>query len=234
MINLIYSILIAVAVFFLANLFFSWGASIAPALIAFIAAYLVFAQRAMKTVSALSEKAQREMQSQRVDKALQTFRSGLALGKKQFLVGPLMHANIGMLLYAKGDFEASRPHLEKGYARNYVAKAMLGCYHFRNRAYDQMKAAFEQAVKYGKKDGLMWSLYAYALVKAGQREEALRVLGRGTERNPTDERLRANLLALQNNKRMKMRSYGPQFYQFHLEPPPSDLGGGRRVVWQRR
>lgn len=234
MINLVIALAFGLAAFFLSSLFFSWGASIAPGLIVFLAAYIVLAQRTMRVVSALSERAQREMQAQRVDKALDAFRSGLALSKRQFLVGPLMHANIGMLLYAKGDFDASLPHLEKGYPRNYVSRAMLACYHFRKKNYEAMREAFEQAVKYGKKDGLIWSLYAYALMKAGMRDDALKVLSRGVERNPKDERLRSNLIAVQNKKRMKMRAYGPQFYQFHLEPPPPEFTGGRRVVWQRR
>jgi hypothetical protein len=33
-----------------------------------------------------------------------------------------------------------------------------------------------------------------------------------------------------------MKAFSPEWYQFHLEKPPPDLGpgGGRRVVFQRR
>lgn len=233
MINFLISIAAGLVAFLVFRGFFSWYASLLPAILAFLATFIVLAQRTMRQVSALSERAQREMQAQKFDKAADTFRSGLALAKKQFLVGPLMHANLGTLLYVQKKFEEARPHLEKGYPRNYVSRAMLACYHYKKQAWDAMEKEFETAVKYGKKDGLMWSLYAYALVQSGQKDKALQVLGRGVERNPSDERLKANLLALQNNKRMKMRAYGPQFYQFHLEPLPPDLGG-RRVVWQRR
>jgi len=233
MINFLISIAVGLVVFVGFQFFFSWYASILPGVIAFAIVYVVLAQRAMKQVAAISERAQRELQGQRPDRALETFRSGLALGKKQFLVGPLMHANIGMLLYVQKKFDEARPHLEKGYPRNYVSRAMLACYFFKKQDWARMEKEFETAVKYGKKDGLIWSVYAYTLVQSGQKEKALQVLGRGVQRNPSDERLKANLLALQNNKRMKMRAYGPQFYQFHLEPPPPDLGG-RRVVWQRR
>lgn len=229
--------LIALAAGFVAFLgfqfFFSWYASILPGLIVFAIVYIVLAQRAMKQVTALSERAQREMQAQKPDRAAETFRSGLALAKKQFLVGPLMHANLGMLLYVQKKFDEALPHLEKGYPRNFYARAMLACYFFKKQAWERMEKEFETAVKYGKKDGLIWSLYAYALVQSGQKEKALQVLGRGVQKNPGDERLKSNLLALQNNKRMKMRAYGPQFYQFHLEPPPPDLGG-RRIIRQRR
>lgn len=231
--NFLIAIVAGLAVFFGFQLFFSWYASILPGVIAFVAVYIVLAQRTMKKVSALSERAQREMQAQKPDRAAETFRQGLGLSKEQFLVGPLMHANLGTLLYVQKKFEDARPHLEKGYPRNYVSRAMLACYFFKKQAWERMEKEFETAVKYGKKDGLMWSLYAYALVQSGQKDKAIQVLSRGAQRNPSDERLKSNLLALQNNKRMKMRAYGPQFYQFHLEPPPPDLGG-RRVVWQRR
>ncbi|MFO7156857.1 MAG: tetratricopeptide repeat protein [Pseudomonadota bacterium] len=233
MINFLISIAVGLVVFVVFQVFFSWYASILPGLIGFAIAWVVLAQRSMKKVAEISERAQRELQSQRPDRALETFRSGLPLAKRQFLVGPLLHANIGMILYVQKKFDEAKEHLEKGYPRNYVSRAMLACYFFKKRDYDRMEKEFETAVKYGKKDGLIWSVYAYCLLQSGQKEKAMQVLGRGVERNPSDERLKANLLALQNNKRMKMRAYGPQFYQFHLEPPPPDLGG-RRVVWQRR
>jgi Flp pilus assembly protein TadD len=187
-------------------------------------------------MNSLNERAQKEMSAQRVDRAIEVLRSGFPMARRQFLVGPVLHANVGSILYMKQDFEAARPHLEQGYARNYMAKAMLACYHFKQKDLPHMREAFELAVKHGKKDGLTWSVYAYCLEKLGERDEAMKVLSRAVEANPSDERLKSNLLALQNRKRMKMRAYGVQFYQFHLEPLPPEMGGGggRRVIWQRR
>ena len=235
MINLVISLLVGLGVFGIFTAIFSAVAAIAPALIAFAAAYLVLAQRAMKVVTRISEQAQKEMMAQKVDRALETFRSGLPLAKKQFLVGPILHANIGTLLYVKRDFEGARPHLEQGFSRNYLAKAMLGAYRFKKGDIEGMTKAFEIAVKHGKKDGLVWAVYAWCLDKLGKRDEAMKVLSRAVETNPSDERLKTNLQALQNNKKLKMRAFAPQFYQFHLEPPPPEYaGGGRRVMYQRR
>lgn len=235
MLNLVISLLVGLGVWALFTAIFSWYAAILPGLIAFAAVYLVLAQRAMKALTAISEKAQKEMSQQRMDKAIETLKSGFPLGKRQFLVAPLLHANLGTLLYVKGDFDASLPHLTKGYGRNYLAKAMLGCYWFKKGDAAKMREAFDVATKYGKKDGLVWGLYAYCLMRLNLRDEALKVLGRGVELNPTDEKLKNNQLAVQNNKKMKMRAWAPQFYQFHLEPlPPEFAGGGRRQAWQRR
>jgi len=245
MINLLFSLLIGLGTFGIFTAIFSPFAAILPGLLAFLAAYIVFTNRAMKQVNAISMQAQKEMQAQKFDKAVETFKSGFALEKRQLLVGPLMHANLGTLLYAKGDFEKARPHLEEskrwGYLTrallggNYaILRAMLGSYYYRNKRYDEMRKAFESAVKQGKKDGMLWSIYAYCLTKIGEREEAMKVLARGSTANPSDEKIKANLQALQNNKRMRMKAYSPQFYQFHIDPPPPELSGGRRVVWQRR
>ncbi len=244
MINLLISILIALGVFATFTAIFSPFAAILPGLIAFLASYIVFTSRAMKQVNAISAQAQKEMQAQKFDRAVETFKRGFVLEKRQLLVGPLMHTNLGTLLYAKGDFEAAKPHLEQSnrwgwltrtmLGGNYaILRAMLACYHYRNRRYDEMRKVFETAVKQGKKDSLVWSLYAYCLSKIGEREEAMQVLGRAAQANPKDERIKSNLLALQNNKRMKMKAYTPQFYQFHIEPPPPEATG-RRVIWQRR
>src|SRR5690606_7677461 len=137
------------------------------------------------------------------------------------------HANIGTLLYLKRDFEGARPHLEAGFPRNYLAMAMLGAYRFRKGDVEGMRKAFETAVKHGKKDPITWAVYAFCEDKLGNRDRAMRILGRGVAANPSDERLKSNLQALQNNKRLKMRVFAPQFYQFHLEAPPPEFTGGR-------
>ena len=235
MINLGISLLVGLGVFAIFTAIFSPLAAILPGVIGALATYVVLAQRAMKEIGRISEQAQKEMMAQKLDRALDTFKSGLPLAKKQFLVGPILHANIGTLLYVKRDFEAARPHLEQGFSRNYLAKAMLGAYLFKTGGdVEQMRKAFETAVKHGKKDALSWAVYAYCLDRLGKRDEAMKVLGRGVEANPSDERLKSNLLALQNNKKLKMRAFAPQFYQFHLEAPPPEFTGGRRVVYQRR
>lgn len=235
MINLGISLLVGCGVFAVFAAIFSSYAAILPGILGFLATYVVLAQRVMKQVNDLTARAQKEMMAQKFDRALETFRSGLPLAKKQFLVGPILHANIGTLLYVKGEFEAARPHLEQGFARNYLAKAMLAAYRFKKGDVEGMKKEFETAVKHGRKDGLIWGVYAYCLEKLGDRDGAMKVLARGVEANPKDERLKSNLQAIQNNKRLRMKAFGPAFYQFRLEPPPPEfLPGGRRVVYQRR
>jgi len=85
-----------------------------------------------------------------------------------------------------------------------------------------MSKVFEEAVANNKKDGFVWSIYAFCLDKAGQREKALEVLGRGLAESPSDEKMKTNQLALQNKERLRMKAYGQEWWAFHLEPPPID------------
>lgn len=225
---------------------FSWWAALIPALIAFVAAYVVLARRIITQVQALMGRVQAELQGQptsqrdlqgRLDRATKILESGLPLDRWQFLVAPELHAQIAMLRYMAKDHDGALPHFRKASARNYMAKAMEGALHYQRKDPAAMKAAFEAAVKSGKKESLVWAVYAWCLVQNKDRDEALRVLGRGVEANPSDEKLKASLAQLQNDKRLKMRPYEPAWWQFGLETPPMQPpmgGGGRRVQFVRR
>lgn len=239
MYNLLISAGVAAVVFAVLALAFNPLAAILPALIAFVITNVVLARRVGKQVQALAMAAQKEIQAQRVEKGIKLLEEGFKFEKWQLLVGPELHANIGILQYMRKEFDEAKPHLEKATTRGPAgarAKAMLACLHFQKKDEAAMRTAFEAAVKAGKKDGLVWSTYAWCLDKLGKRDEALKVLARGVEANPSDEKLKANQVALQNEKKLKMKAYGLEWYQFLLERPPMDMGpgGGRRVVFQRR
>lgn len=250
-----YNLLIALGVGILLSLAlklagdFSILASVLPGVIAFIGAYVALARRTAMKVQALVGEAQKELsvpstnkreQAARVERAVKVLESGLVHDKWQFLIGPEIHAQIGMIHYMVGvgtknpkDFEAAQSHLSKANDRNYMARAMEGALHFQKKDYARMERSFEAAVKNGKKDSIVWAAYAWCLVAIKEKDKAMRVLGRGVEANPSDEKLKANLTALQNDKRMKMKAYEPMWWQFGLESPPQQFQGGRQVRFQR-
>jgi hypothetical protein len=139
-----------------------------------------------------------------------------------------------MLLYMKKDFAAAKPHLEQAFSRNWMAWAMLGCLRFMEKNESEMAAAFEKSVgSGGKKESLAWATYAWCLWKLDKKDQALSVLSRATAENPSDEKLKKNLMALQNGKKMKMSAYEPMWFQFQLEKPSMEAMGQPRVRFQR-
>lgn len=234
--NLALSLLAAAAGLLLFQLGFHLApwATILPSVACFMAVFLFLNRRVSRRVQALMAGVQKDLQAGRVEKAMQALEAGLALSSWQFLLGAQLHGALGVLLYARKDFDEALPHLKQAFFRDWQAQATLGALYHQRKDPERMEAAFERAVRAGKKEGLAWSVYAFCWQKAGEHDKAQRVLARAVEANPTDDRLKSNLAALQNKKKMKMRAYEPAFFQFHLERMPPEMTGGKRVMWQRR
>ncbi len=248
MYNLLIAIAAGIVVALLVRVFgFSVWAGIIPGVIVFLGTYLLLARRVATRISALSAVAQKELSSApankreqqvKVDKAIKTLEEGLKFEKWQFLVASEIHAQIGMIKYMVKDLDGAEQHLSKANPRNYMAKAMQAALLFQKKDYPRMKQAFESAVKTGKKESIVWAVYAWCLLQLKEKDAAQSVIARGVEANPSDEKLKSALTSLQNDKRLKMRPWEPMWWQFGLEAPPMPVmgggGGGRRVQFVRR
>jgi tetratricopeptide (TPR) repeat protein len=217
-------------------------AGVVPGVLVFLGVYVLLARRIAERLKALVATAQKELQTissarereTKVAKAVKTLEQGLQYDKWQFMVASQVHGQIGILHYMMKDYAAAEPHLSQASNRDAMAQAMRGALYYQRKEVGPMTAAFERAVKAGKKEGLVWAVYAWVLQQSKEREKAIGVLGRAVAANPSDEKLKAALTALQNDKRMKMKPWEPMWWQFNLETPPQDFGGGRRVQFQRR
>jgi len=235
-INLALSLLAAAVTLVAVQVLTHWtiGYCILPSIAGFAVAFFLLNRRVSRRVQALMDGVQKDLGAGRVEKAMDSLQSSFALAPWQFLLGAQLHGAIGQLLYARKEFDEALPHLRKAFFRDWMAQSLLGALLYQRKDYEKMAEAFERAVKSGKKEGLAWSAYAWCWQKAGETQKAQAVLVRAVEKNPSDERLKSNLTAVQNGKKIKMRAYEPAWYQFHLEKLPPELSGGKRVVWQRR
>jgi tetratricopeptide (TPR) repeat protein len=226
---------------------FSLWAGIIPGVLAFFITFILLARWVAKRVQVLMESVQKEFQGQpasqkealqRVERAVKTLEQGLVYDKWQIMVGPEIHAQIGMLKYMAKDLDGAKPHFAKASPRNYMAKAMEGALHYQRKDFTAMQGSFEAAVKNGKKESVVWAAYAWCLLQIKEKDKALQVLARAVQINPSDEKLKGSLTQLQNDKRLKMKPYEPTWWQFGLEAPPSPTlgggGGGRRVQFITR
>lgn len=255
MINVALSIAAMVAVtlalgFGLGGGSFSLLYGLLPGVIALVTVYLLLVRRTLHAIEAIMERAQVELMklqeatmkagrrpskaqtSQYIDRAADIIKEGFALGKWQFLVDSQIHAQLGVLYYLNQRFKEAEPHLRNGFTKNWISMGMLASLYYKRKDYDKATEAFERAVKANKKESLLWATYAYCLWKRKDRDGAISVLNRSKE-HFTDERIDANLTALQNNKKMKMQPWKETWFQFQLEKPPAirmphgAMGGGR-------
>jgi tetratricopeptide (TPR) repeat protein len=239
LIALAVGLLVAVAVL-LAHL--PWYAALVPGFLAFAGTFLLLARRVGQRVKAVMDQAQKELsvqpssvreRQQRIDKAVKTLESALVWEKWQPFIGGEIHAQIGMVQYMVKDYPQAESHLRKASPRNGLAQALLAALHFQRKEYADMERAFEGAVKGQKKEGVLWAAYAWCLLQRKERDKALQVMNRGVAANPSDEKLKAGLVALQNDKKLKMKAWEPLWWQFGLETPPEMMGSGRQVRFQR-
>ena len=63
-------------------------------------------------------------------------------------------------------------------------------------------------------------MYAYCLSKINKREDAIKILEEGNKKlKEVDDRIKSNILELRNGRKMRMKAFGDQWYQFMLEIP---------------
>lgn len=206
-------------------------------LIVFTGVFYLLSRIIMKKVMAIVEGASRDLQAQRVEKAIRSLHEALKYGKWQIYVTGQINAQIGMIHYMKKDFSAAFPYLEKAFFKNWAAMGMLAVSYMKRNKKEKMVETFEKAVQGSPKESLLWNLYAFCLNESGDSGKAKEVLERGLKKLPGDERIVHNLEALNEGKKMKMKNFGEMWLQFHLEKPgammkqqQAAMGGMRRRI----
>ena len=125
-----------------------------------------------------------------------------------------------MLYFMRRDNKNAKPNLQKASSLNWVAKGMLGVIYMHEKNITDMDKVFRNMVSSGKKEGLAWALYAYCLSKINKREDAIKILEEGNKKlKEVDDRIKSNILELRNGRKMRMKAFGDQWYQFMLEIP---------------
>lgn len=210
----------ATVIVFLIALFaagLSWWIALLLATPVFMLSYFLLARHVMKKVMAVVETANRDLQGQRVEKAIRELQSAFPYGKWQFYVTGQLNSQIGLIYYVKRDFTNAFQYLQKAFVRNWVAMGMLAIIYMKRNKKQKMIETFEKAVRWNSKESLMWSLYAFCMNEGGDNGKAKEILAKGLKKLPGDERIKQNIEALEAGKKMKMRNYGDMWLQFHLE-----------------
>jgi len=222
MLTTIIALAIGAAVFALIAGTLSVIGAILPAIaIALIAFFLISRKLSKKLEKAMAD-VQADLMKGQIDGAINKLKSlQNHYGKWQFFLTSTIDGQIGSIYYMRGQYQKAKPYLERSFVRHWVARAMLALIYYRERKMAKMEEVFDHATRYVKKAGLLWSLWAYCVWRNGDTDMAITILNRGKGYlNESDPHLTQNLLSLKNDKRMRMKSYGEQWYQFQLEVSP--------------
>ena len=100
--------------------------------------------------------------------AIKALRDAMSLGKwNPFLPGQLRE-QIGIIEYASGNLAEAEAELSRSSRFTWMSRAFLGCLYFKKKDAEKMKKAFEEAVKVGEKEGVLYTLYAHCLLTQGK------------------------------------------------------------------
>lgn len=235
---LLVSLGIGVVVGGLVGLALGWVGGVIPGVIAAVAAYFLIGRRMQAQLQGAMVAVQKEIQARRIDSAVRLLEGvKQKIGFWQFFAKSSIDGQIGALLFIQDKNEEAKPYLENAFIRTWEPHGMLAVIHAKKKDYAAVDRVLERASKYNPKQGLLWSLWAYIHFKAGNREKAISILSRGKDAlGEKDPHIVANLLALQNNKKMKMKGYGEAWYTFKLEQHPMlrQVQRGPQVRFARR
>lgn len=185
-----------------------------------IAVFYFLSKRITGKLTLLMEQVNKQANKRNIDGAIEVLKQGYKYRWIHPFVKSQIDAQIGTMYYYKKDYDTAYDYLKKGLSSHYIAKGMLAIIYMKKKNTEKMIESFEIAVKAASKESLIWALYAYCLNRIGKREEAIEIINKGLKKNPDDERLLANLKALQNKKTMKMKMYGEMWLQFMLDKMP--------------
>ncbi len=170
----------------------------------------------LKRMTAVMNAVEKDLKAERIEAALDKLKIAYKFANWQFLAKKNIDSQIGSILYIRKRFDEALPYLKNSFIKNWSAMGMLASYYYRNKDYDKAFSTMEKTVASNKKEGFVYSLYAYFLTEQGQTDKAIALLTKGVAKLPLDERLAGELDSVRNRKKVKIQSYGPLWMQMHL------------------
>jgi hypothetical protein len=213
--------------------FSSAWAGVLPTLVVIPIVYVLLVLRINKHVQAAMGGVMTAAQKGDVDTAVGLLQAvQVRFGRWAPFLTSQIDGQIGTIHFMKKEFEKARPYLERAFIRSWDAKLMQaillsGALDPKKQKKKELTLApvddlLEKTVRFADKQGLLWSTWAWLHWKNGDAKKAVAILSRGKDKlGETDPHLSANLLALQNDKDMKMKAYGHAWYAMHLEEHPA-------------
>lgn len=136
-----------------------------------------------------------------------------------FLVN-VIDGQIGSIYYIQEDYKKAETFLENSYKKLWISRTMLAIIQYKNKDYKKMDLIFADIVKQSPTQELLWSVWSYCKYQSGYPESAINILIKGKEKIiEVSNHFINNISFIKNKKKMKMKNYGDQWYQFNLEQP---------------
>ena len=224
---------VAGVVWTLLGLWKTWAFGIVLGLTVSVTSFAILSRRiARGRIEPRFQQMQKQVQAGNVKLALRTMEEMLPLARWQVMLAGQLYAQMGSLCFTMGEDAKALEYLKKASPRVADGQLFLASLHYRRKRVDEAKEVMERAIRYNKKQIMPYNVYAWLLLKEGDRDGAIEQLLRCLKVEKSNESTKDNLHRVQNGKKMNMKRFGMSWYGLQLEKLPASMRqapiGGRR------
>ncbi len=232
-----YSILVAMGVGVVAGLIWTvlglwktWAMGIVLFFLVSVVTFIVLSRRTAKRIEPRFQQIQKQIQGGNTQLALKSLEEMLPLAKWQVLLKGQLYAQMGSLCFTLGDETKALEYLKHGGRRASDGQLFLASIHYRRNDVAKAREILDAAIRFSKKQMILYNVYAWILAKEGDRDGAIEQLLRGLKVEKDNESTKDNLSRLQNGKKMNMKKFGLTWYSLQFEKLPASLRQGQGMA----
>ncbi len=206
------------------DLWKGWQMGIVLFLFVGLASFVLISRAVARRIEPRFLAIQKQIQANQIPLAMNQLEGLMPLGRWQILLEGQLHAQLGMLAYATNDDERAEKHFAQAGYRATEAQLAYAALLFRTKRWPKAREILDFAIRANKKQILPYHVYAWMLLKEGDRNAAIEKLLVCQKIEPGNESTKENLARLQNGKDLAMKRFGVIWYGLQLERPPKQPG----------
>jgi tetratricopeptide (TPR) repeat protein len=226
----VYTVLLALGVGILSGLVWTllglwktWAMGIVLGSIFSVATFALVSRRTAKRIEPRFQHIQKQIQGGNAKLALKGLEEMLPMARWQVLLKGQLYAQMGSLCFTMGDEGRALAYLNNASARSPDGQLFLASIHYRRKDVAKAREVLDRALRYNKKQMMIYNVYAWMLAREGDREGAIEQLLRALKVEKDNEATKDNLHRLQNGKKMNMKRFGMAWFGLQFEKLPAAM-----------
>jgi tetratricopeptide (TPR) repeat protein len=189
--------------------------------------FVLVSRRIAKGIEPKFQQIQKQIQGGNTALAVKGLEQMLPLAKWQVMLKGQLYAQLGSLCFTIGQEQKAFDYLTKASPRVADGQLFLASLHSRRKEPEKARKVLDSAIRYNKKQLILYNVYAWILVRDGDRDGAIEQLLRALKVEKGNENTKDNLLRLQNGKKMNMKKFGMAWYGLQFEKLPASMRQGQ-------
>jgi tetratricopeptide (TPR) repeat protein len=208
----------------LLGLWKSWQMGIVLFVLVGLTSFILISRALARRIEPRFLAIQKQIQGNQIPLAMNQLEGLMPMGRWQILLEGQLHAQLGMLAYATNDLTRAEKHLAKAGYRATEAQVAYAALLYRTNRWPKAREILDFTIRANKKQILPYHVYAWLLLKEGDRSAAIDKLLAAEKIEPGNESTKENLGRLQNGKDLSMKRFGMLWFGLQLERPPRAMG----------